>query len=113
MEALLDLREGLGTHLADKRERSKRKDRPICDEIRAPSEILWQGNGRHIREMAAAASWHPRRRKADGSNNIDGSTAFYEETLRRGNASEPKASEAWHRFVRCLIVASLTPSVAC
>src|SRR6516165_7373467 len=63
MEALLDLREGLGTHLADKRERSKRKDRPICDEIRVPSEVLWQGNGRHIREMATAASWHPRRRK--------------------------------------------------
>jgi hypothetical protein len=53
---MLDLREGLGTHLADKRERSKRKDRPICDEIRAPSEVLWQGNGRHIREMAAAGS---------------------------------------------------------
>src|SRR5262249_28576328 len=63
MEALLDLREGLGTHLADKRERSKRKDRPICDEIRVPSEVLWQGNGGHSREMAAAASWHPRRRK--------------------------------------------------
>src|SRR5262249_45274731 len=57
MEALLDLREGLGTHLADKRERSKRKDRPICDEIRVASEVLWQGNGCHIREMAAE-SWH-------------------------------------------------------
>ena len=56
MEALLDLREGLGTHLAGKRERSKRKDRPICDEIRVPSEVLWQGNGCHIREMAAAGS---------------------------------------------------------
>src|SRR5262245_11053232 len=63
MEALLDLREGLGTHLADRRERSKRKDRPICDETRVPSEVLWQGNGRDIREMAKAASWHPRRRK--------------------------------------------------
>src|SRR5262249_44665559 len=63
MEALLDLREGLGTHLADKRESSKRQDRPICDELRVPLEVLWQGNGRHIREMSAAAGWRPRRRK--------------------------------------------------
>jgi len=56
MEALLDLREGLGTHLADKRERSKRKDCPICDKIWVPSEVLWEGVGYHIREMAAAGS---------------------------------------------------------
>ena len=80
MEALLDLREGLGTHLADKRERSKRKDRPICDEIRVPSEVLWQGNGRHIREMAAATSWHPRRRKRTAAITSTAPRAFYEET---------------------------------
>ena len=78
MEALLDLREGLGTHLADKRERSKRKDRPICDEIRVPSEVLWQGNGRHIREIAAAASWHPRGRKRTAAITSTAPRAFYE-----------------------------------
>src|SRR5215475_14330531 len=61
-------------------EEDQKKDRPICDEIRVPSEVLRQGNGCHIRQMAAAASWHPRRRKRTAAITSTAPRAFYEET---------------------------------
>ena len=56
MEALSDSRQGLGTHLADKRERPGKEDRRICEEIRIPSEVLSKGTGRDVRQMAVAAA---------------------------------------------------------
>jgi len=47
---------GLGTDLADKRGRSGRKDRSICEETRIPSEALFKRNVRHLRQMAALRS---------------------------------------------------------
>ena len=51
-----DSRRGLATDLADKRGRSTRKDRPICEEIRILSEALCKGNLRHLREIVAGAA---------------------------------------------------------
>src|SRR5262249_39614754 len=42
--------------LADRRGRSRRKDRSICQEIRIPSAVLSTGIVRHLRQMAAAAA---------------------------------------------------------
>ena len=80
MEALPDSRQRVGTDLADKRGRSRREDRSICEEIRIPSAVLWKGNGRDIRQMAAAASWHPTRRKRTAAIAATAPRAFYEET---------------------------------
>jgi hypothetical protein len=54
MEALRYLRQGLGTHLAIERGKPRGENRPICEEIRIPFEILQKGNVRHLRQMAAA-----------------------------------------------------------
>jgi hypothetical protein len=54
VDALRYLRERLGTHLAIERERPRGKNRPFCEEIWIPSEVLQQGNVRHLRQMAAA-----------------------------------------------------------
>jgi hypothetical protein len=54
VEALRDLRGGLGTPLAIERERSEGKDCAICNEIWVSSEVLSQGTVRHLRQMASA-----------------------------------------------------------
>jgi hypothetical protein len=54
VEALPDLRAGLGTPLATERERSGGKNCAICKEIWIPSEVLSQRNVRHFRQMAPA-----------------------------------------------------------
>jgi hypothetical protein len=54
VEALPDLRAGLGTPLATEREGSGGKDCAICKEIWIPSEVLSQRNVRHFRQMAPA-----------------------------------------------------------
>ena len=48
-----DSRGGLGTHLADKRGRSGRKDRALRQEIRISAEALSKRKLRHLRQMAA------------------------------------------------------------
>jgi hypothetical protein len=54
VEAQRDLREGLGTPLATEWERSGGKDCAICNAIWIPSEVLWQRNVRHFRQIAPA-----------------------------------------------------------
>ena len=56
MGALHDSGEGLGTHLADRRGRSGRKDRAVRPEIRISSEALSKGIVRDFRQMATAAA---------------------------------------------------------
>ena len=47
---------GLGTHLADKRGRSGRKDRAVRQEIRISPKALSKRNVRHLRQMASGAA---------------------------------------------------------
>jgi hypothetical protein len=54
VEALRYLRDGLGTHPAIEREKPRGKNRPICQEIWIPFEILQKGNVRYLRQMATA-----------------------------------------------------------
>src|SRR6516165_11752050 len=56
MEALHDLRRGIGTDLADRSGRSRTKDRPICEGTRIPSEVLSEGYVRHLRQMATGGA---------------------------------------------------------